>query len=331
MPRLPICACFLALFAAVGASQLSERCSAETEIYAGGGSWIPFMPDYEAGSIVNGGSVLERGLLTDNQSDLGVQFGLNGLHRIGNSSKKLEFDVGIGFIGEMTSSVNVDDPGAGGSVWFASLDGSGVINSADSESATLSLVSDVLHFNEYVGIRDSYYCPILGPVELGVGFAHMSFDQNFDFNALYSDGDRGRYLENLTTNYFGGELRGRVARRMRSHNVWLDVGLGLFNMDADYQGISEIRGSSSDDDLLNSSLEETAMTFDLAVMSECEIWGCTVRRGMSLKYLSDMPLIDHPMTEEVPAVPVSLRSRNSFFVGFNMEVLLYCGNLCCCR
>lgn len=331
VPRLTICACVFASLAAASGMLFVENCHAETEIFAGGGSWIPFLPDYEAGSIVNGGSVLERGLLTDNQSDLGAQFGINGLHRIGNSSRQLEFDLGVAFVGDMTSNITVDDPGAGGSVWFASLDGSGVIASADSENAVLSLDSDVLHFNEYVGIRDRFQCPILGPVELGVGFAHLSFDQNFDFNAVYSDGDTGRYLEDLTTNYFGGELRGRIARRMRSQNVWLDFGLGLFTMDADYQGVSEIRGTTTDDDSVNLNIEETAMTFDLAVMSECELWGCTMRRGMSLKYLSDMPFIDHPMTEVAPPEPVRLGSRNSFFVGFTLEVLLWDTCSCCCN
>ena len=316
MPRRSLCAYFLLAFALLGGPTPSVRCHAETEIFVGGGSWIPFRPDYEAGSIVNGGTVLERGLLTDNQSDLGAQFGLNGIHDIGGSTRQLEFDLGVAFVGDMTSSVNVDDPGAGGSVWFASLDGSGVIASADSENAMLSLDSDVLHFSEYIGIRDRYYCSFLGPVDLGLGFAHMSFDQNFDFNAVYSDGDTGRYLEDLTTNYFGGELRARLARKMRSHNVWLDLGLGLFTMDADYQGISEIRGTTTDDDLVNLNLEEFC--------------GCTIRRGMSLKYLSDMPVIDHPMTEEAPPEPVTLRSRNSFFVGYNIEVLLW-STCCCCN
>ena len=329
MPRLPICACFLVCLVAASGLSTPVDSHAETEIYTEYGSWIPFLPDYEAGSIVNGGTVLQPGLLDDNQTDIGVQFGLNGLHRLGNSSRKVEVDLGIAFVGEMDSTVNVDDPGTGGSVWFASLDGAGVIASADGESAVLSLESDVLHFREYIGIRDQFWVPRLGPVELGLGFSHMGFEQNFDFNAVYSDGDTGRYLEELTTNYFGGELRGRIMRRAHSKNVWMDFGLGLFTMDADYTGTSTIRGSSTDDDFGTLNIDETAMTFDLAVTAESELCGVTVRRGMWMKYLSDIPFIDHPMTEVAPPVPVSLDSRNTFFVGFNFEVLLWSCCDCC--
>ena len=93
------------------------------------------------------------------------------------------------------------------------MDGSDFISTVDGETANYSLASDVLHFSEYVGIRDRFRLSSRSRLELGVGLGHMAFDQNFDFNAVYSAGESGQYIEDLTTNYFGGELPGRYIRR----------------------------------------------------------------------------------------------------------------------
>ena len=88
-------------------------------------------------------------------------------------------------------------------------------------------------------------------------------------------------------------------------------------------------GGTFDTDQVALGIGETAMTLDMALRYDSEVCGVAVRPGINFKYISDMPFIDHPMTEVSPTIPVSLDSRASYFLGVNVEVfvLLRCRGL----
>lgn len=329
------CAWLVFLLAPVAFITSGQEAAGQTRLYFDGGTWIPFLPDYTAGSIVGpgGAPVIQRDLLADDQIDVGTQLGLTGFHHLNQSSTMLEVDLNIAGIGSMGAAGTFADPGAGQSVWLASLNGAGFISTLDGESATLRLDSDVLHYSEYIGLRDTFATRRLGDVELGVGFGHMGFEQSFQLDALITSGASGQYLEDLDTTYLGGEIRGRLRKNMGDYAILFDFGIGLYDMDADYQGISVLRntvGAVFDQDQVLLGIDDTAMTLDLAMKIDTQFHGVVMRPGIYFKYISDMPVINHPMTEEVPVpVPVSLDSDPGYFLGVNLEILLCCRNRCC--
>ncbi|MCG8450160.1 MAG: hypothetical protein MI725_11355, partial [Pirellulales bacterium] len=201
------------------------------------------------------------------------------------------------------------------------------------ESTTFTLDSDVLHYSEYIGFRDSFQTRRLGKVELGVGFGHMGFEQSFRLDALQTNNFSGQYLEDLDTTYLGGEIRGRLRRNRGNYSILFDFGIGLYDMDADYEGLSILRdggGTVFDTSQVQSSIDDTAMTLDLALKLNTQFHGVVVRPGVHFKYISDMPVINHPMTI-TPTVPVSLDSDPGYFLGVNLEILLCCRCDCCCK
>ena len=336
MHKMKFCAGFVFILAICTFLTSTNKAAAQTRVDFEAGTWVPFLPDYTAGSIVNSGfpSVVQADLFRDDQIDAGAQLGLNGRHHFGQSGKFVAVDLDIAGIGSMGSSGTFADPGPTQTVWLASLDGAGVIATPNGESASFSLDSNVLHYSEYIGIHDTFRLRRLGNLELGLGFGHMGFDQNFDLDAQLSNGASGRYVEQLNTTYLGGEIRGRLQKNMGDYSILLDIGLGLYNMDADYTGNSELRASGGgifDTDQVLLGIDETAMTLDLGLKVDTQFRGVVVRPGIHFKYISDMPVINHPMTEFIPAEPVELDSDPGYFLGVNLEILMCCRCNCCCK
>ena len=306
---------------------------AEYEVNLDAGMWIPFLPDYTAGSFVQGGVAQQTDLFVDDQTDLGTQIGMSGFYRRPGASARMVFDLELAGIGEMNSSGTFADP-TPGSVWFASLDGNSFLATSAGENATFTLDSSVLYNRQYVGLADVHW---LGgdsrrAVDLGFGFSHLGFDQEFTMNAQFETSGLGQYLEDLDTNYLGGEVRGSINRRHNGRDWILDFGVGFFNMNADYQGQSVLRGGGGaifDQDIVTDEIDEFAVTVDLALRLDGEVNGMTVRPGINFKYISDMPFINHPMTEVPLSDPVFLSTESGYFLGINVEILGCCG--CCCR
>ena len=134
----------------------SNPALAEFELDFDAGFWIPFLPDYTAGSIVQGGVAQQRDLFRDDQTDLGAQLGVSGFYRMPGAERRLEYDLELAGIGSMGSSATFADP-TPGAVWFASLDGIGFIATAAGQNATFSLNSDVLYNSQYVGLANTRF------------------------------------------------------------------------------------------------------------------------------------------------------------------------------
>lgn len=305
---------------------------AEYEVDFDAGLWIPFLPDYTAGSIVQGGVAQQRDLFRDDQTDVGVQGGLSGYVRLPKSGCRLDWDLGIAGIEGMGSTGTFADPNPG-TVWLASLDGNGFIATAAGENANFSLDSDVFFNRQYLGLGDTW---LIGgdrsrPIDLSIGFSHLGFEQNHNLNVAFDLGENGQYLEDLDTNYLGGEIRGSVNRQLNKHDVICEFGVGFFNMNSDYRGTSILNTGAAvfDTDTAVDEIDEFAVTIDLAVRLDTELCGVGVRPGVTFKYISDMPVINHPMTEVPLSDPVNLSTDSAYFLGVNVEVFLL--DHCTCR
>ena len=71
---------------------MNSRAFAELEVDFDAGFWIPFLPDYTAGSIVQGGVAQQTDLFRDDQTDLGTQLGLSGFYRMPGAERRIEYD-----------------------------------------------------------------------------------------------------------------------------------------------------------------------------------------------------------------------------------------------
>lgn len=321
----------LVLAAIFSFGSFGDQAFAEYEINVDGGFWIPFLPDYTAGSIVQGGIVQQPDLFRDEQTDLGTKLGLSGFYRNSGSSTRIEYDLALAGIDDMSSSATFADP-TPGSVWFASLDGIGRVQTAAGENASFTLSSDVLYNSQYVGLAETRWLhgDASRPIDIGFGFRHMEFEQEFVMNAQFETSGLGQYLEDLDTNYLGGEIRGSMNRRIHGRDWIFDFGLGFFNMNSEYQGQSILRGGGGvifDQDLVVDEIDEFAVAVDLALRLDGEVDGFRVRPGVTFQYISDMPFINHPMTEVPLSDPAFISTKAGFFLGINVE-FLFCGGCC---
>ncbi|MEM8944797.1 MAG: hypothetical protein AAGD11_06400 [Planctomycetota bacterium] len=298
------------------------------------GLWIPFLPDYTAGSIVQGSVAQQTDLFQDDQTELGAQVGLSGFVNRPGADTRIEYDFDLAGVGDMGSSATYADP-TPGSVWFASLDGSGgpaVLATAAGETATFTLDSSVFYNSQYVGLASTHFFhgQSRQPIELGLGFRHLGFDQEFALDAQFLN-ESGQYLEDLDTNYLGGEVRGSIQRVHHGRKWVFDFGVGFFNMNSEYYGQSYIRntvGTVLDNDVVVDEIDEFAVTLDLALRLDTEVHGMSVRPGITFQYISDMPFIEHPMTEVPNSVPAFISTDSGYFLGINVELAML---TCRCR
>ncbi len=306
-----------------------RNASAQSEIDVYGGLWLPFLPDYNAGSIVTngGGSVLVPNVFNDDQIDAGGQIGLRGLHRFLPTRTMVEFDVNIAGVDSMGSSSTIADPNAASTVWLSNLQGNAFLATPDGTSATFSLDSDVLHYSEFIGLRDRFDLRDwgLGLFDIGCGFSHLGFEQDFVLDvAPINGGLSGQYVEELDTHYVGGDIRSTFNQCWNGRWVRFDLNLGIYDMDGQYDGTSYFRnavGTVFDSARVIDELKKTAFTVDVGLRVDTNVRGVLVRPGIHLKYLSDMVSINHPQTN-VAAIPATLSTKEAYILGLNVEIML---------
>lgn len=285
------------------------------------GLWIPFLPEYTAGSIVNGGVPQQTELLQEDQSALGGQIGFKGFYHFAPTRTMLEFDLNFAGADSIASgSGTFADPGPTSNVLFTSGGGSLAQISSDGGSATISVDGDVIHHNQYIGLRDRFdLCDWgIGLFDVGFGFSHMAFDQHYTLTGQFGS-NVAKIDEDLDNDYIGSEVRSTIIRRIGRRNVMLDFDLGLYDLDGTYEAVSTFPGAS---DVANVSLKKTAFTLDVGLRTEVICRGVTLKPGINFKYISDMATIVHAPNVEVPAQPATLTTDAAFILGFNLELLL---------
>jgi hypothetical protein len=238
----------------------------------------------------------------------------------------LEVDLNVAGIPRMGSRETFADPGPPSTVWMANLAGNAFLATANGQTATFNLSSDVLNYSEYIGLRDRFdLCRYgIGLLDLGCGFSHMAYDQNHDLIGDYSSGLSGQYLEDADNDYYGVDIRSTITRSMGSRAVKLDLNFGIYDLDGSYDGTSIFRnagGTVLDTSRVIDSISKTAYTVDLAMRADAN-WGrVLVRPGISLKYISDMLSINHPQTIAA-ASPVSIGTDDALVLGINLQLML---------
>lgn len=305
-----------------------NRAAAQAEWTVSGGGWIPFLPEYEAVSVVGPGGVpvLRENVFSDDMVDLGGQLRLRGLYHFTGTRTILEAHASIAGLATESGSQSLAD-GIGSSVWMASLDGTDALSTPDTTSMSFGLDSDVFFNEQYIGLRDRFDLTDwgIGELTIGCGFHHMRFDQDFQFDAFVTDGSSGVYREELDSSFIGGQIVSTLSRRIFGHKVMLDTNVGFYDMNYDYDGRSRLFDATSvlrHSDRIRLDGTEGVTSLDLALRTDMVFSGVLLRPMVGMRYISDMPSIIHPQTNEAPAVPVSLTTESSYFLNFGLEILL---------
>lgn len=306
----------------------SSRLFGQSEWTVTGGGWIPFMPEYKAGSVVGPGGipVIADDVFRSDMVDLGGQLKFRVMHHFAPTRTFLEAHASIAGLETGSGSQTVADTGIGSSVWMASLDGTNFINSPDGGAISFGLDSDVMFTDQYIGLRDRFDLTDWGIGELiiGCGFHHMRFDQDFQFDAFVSDGRSGVYREELDSTFIGGMIVSTIQRRVFGRTFMLDANLGFYDMTYDYDGRTRLFDATNVQvhaDRVNLRGTEGVTSFDLALRTDFNMSGVLVRPTVGMKYISDMPSIIHPDTNALIA-PVRLSTESSYFLNFGLEILL---------
>lgn len=289
----------------------TSTATADLQISVDTGIWAPFLPDYDANSIVvnGGGTVLTPNLFNDDQADVGPTLGVKALYRLDKTNTWIEATAQFSNIESMGSNATVNDPGGTSTLWMASLDGTNVLNSPNGESFSMSLDSDVFYHTEYLGLRRKIRRNSNHVLSFGAGARFMRFDQDFNFTTAVSDGSRGQFVEGLTTDFIGGQVIAGCDSYFGQRRIMIDLGLGVYDMRAKYNGQTQLFNTGNTlfhNDNVTDTIHRAAVSFDVTVKTEWKFYYSTIRPGFQYTYISDMAHINHPQTISAPSVPASL-------------------------
>lgn len=298
---------------------------AQTELDITSGWWVPILPDYRAGSLVDGGNVLESNIFHDDQTSIGRSFGLKGFYAFENAPcHMLEGDLNFAFTGNTGATTTFADPGPTSSVWYATLDGLDFISTGSGENAVFSLDSDTIFYSGYLGYRKRV-CTSKGPLDIGAGFSYFAFEQDFVMNSNFNNELLGQYVEGLDTDFFGAEVRSTYTSPNYKIPLLFDCNVGFFGMNSNYEGRSGILDASTGAPLYQASesaeLNDFAFTLDVGVRGEKTFCDVLYRPGIAMKYISAMPQIEHPQSV-VSSGPVELSKDRAFILQSTLEIML---------
>lgn len=309
---------------ALGNALIEREATAQTQFNLSAGAWVPVLPDYNA--ALRGVDANPPGphasIFADDQTDVGAQLTIAGFYHFAPTRTLFESDLQIAGIGSMGSSAVFDDPGVGETIWFPSLDGNTSLTTADGESVAMNLDSDLFHVHKYTGLRDRFSLNWLGlgDITIGCGFSWMLFDQDFQADAQFGDGRRGQYIEDLDTNFLGGEFRGTLRQSIFGHTCYFDARYGIYEMDAEYYGVStahDAGGTLTNETHFSTGLTKTTSTVDLAVRTDLYVGGWLVRPTIGFKYFDDMAQIDHPTG--IGSGGTSISTDNAYIFNGSLE------------
>jgi hypothetical protein len=303
----------------------SESASAQLTLSATNGLWMPFLPDYEATSIVapGGGTVLTENLLDDDQSGIGPMSGLTAQYDIAGTETYLEANAYVANVDSMNADLAVSDPGPAGTVWMPALSGTTFLSTANGQSVDFSLDSEVFHHAEYVGVHRRVQLENC-LMTIGAGYRHLGFDQDFTLDGRYSSGFFGQYHEDLESDLDGALFTNGIQRRINGRWFKIESAIGVYRLDADYDGRTYFYDSGNNlifSDQVLSEIGETVTSYDVTVKTECYFQGLRVLPMLAFTILSDLPYIVHPQTEINFGPPVGLATRSASMLRAGVEIV----------
>ncbi len=238
------------------------------ELTASGGLWAPLMPAYKLGTAAGGGNAIR-----DDQDNVGGIVRLKAIRRFLGTRTSFELK---GFFADADSSsnsgvtaMNVPNPTSGANVPLA--------------GGAPSLKSQIQHYGGDIGLRDTWRTRF-GGLSAGAFFSYMAFDQDFDVNYSATD----LFRENLKSDFQGGKLLFGWDGSWRCHPTNLDLGVGFYDMNADYNVIGQsIPGQFA------TGLNKTVTTIETSLTTRSQIRNVQVGLTFGVMYISDMPQINH--------------------------------------
>ena len=226
------------------------------------------LPSYNLGTSAEGGSAFQ-----DDLDNIGSTGELKAVRRYLHTRTSFETRIfyGLSFSNQTQSpsDINVFNP----------IDGSG--NAFTGGSAHLG--GDLDYYGGDFAIKDTWQTRF-GGLSAGVAFSYFAFDQSFD-----ADYGRLRLLsEDLNSDFLGGKgvfgWEGFLFGRATS----LDLGLGYYDLDADYQfNGNAVAGN------LSKELSDQSGTIDLSMTTWTQIGRFYTGLSIGGMYISDMPTIQH--------------------------------------
>jgi hypothetical protein len=303
----------------------SQSASAQLTLSATNGLWAPFLPDYEATSIVapGGGTILTENLLDDDQSGVGPMAGLSAQYNISNTETYLELKAYVANADSMNADLTVNDPGPAGTVWMPALSGGSFLSTANGQSVDFSLDSEVFHHAEYVGVHRRVQLENC-LLTIGAGYRHLGFDQDFTLDGRYSSGFFGQYREDLESDLDGALFTNGVQRRINGRCYMIESAFGVYRLDANYDGRTYFFDSGNNlifSDQVLGEIGKTITSYDVTVKTECYFHGWRVLPMFAFTVLSDLPYIEHPQTEINFGPPVGLATRTASMLRAGVEIV----------
>jgi hypothetical protein len=303
----------------------SQSASAQLTLSATNGLWAPFLPDYEATSIVapGGGTILTENLLDDDQNGIGPMAGLSAQYDISNTETYLELKAYVANADSMNADLTVNDPGPAGTVWMPALSGGSFLSTANGQSVDFSLDSEVFHHAEYVGVHRRVQLENC-LLTIGAGYRHLGFDQDFTLDGRYSSGFFGQYREDLESDLDGALFTNGVQRRINGRCYMIESAFGVYRLDANYDGRTYFIDSGNNlifSDQVLGEIGKTVTSYDVTVKTECYFHGWRVLPMFAFTVLSDLPYIEHPQTEINFGPPVGLATRTASMLRAGVEIV----------
>lgn len=272
----------------LGQSTISDR---SWELTTGHGLWGVFLPDYELGTTGTGTAY------QDDLESVGYFTELKLIRRFLWTRTSFETNVFLGlsessFDGSVTN-VSIPNPLTGAANAFA--------------GDRPRMDSDADQYGFDFTLRDTWRTRF-GGLSAGCAFSYMAFDQEFDIDY----GATQLMGEELDTDFLGGKAvfgwDGCIFGRPSN----LDLLIGYYDMDADYQFIGQtIAGSDAQ------AFSRNATTIESYFTTRATLRGCQVGMKIGGMYISDMPVIRH-----TPSQRASIDSDDALTLTGMIEILL---------
>ena len=262
----------------------------------GAGSWVPILPSYDNLAVDRGEGGVSAAF-SESTSSWGARLQYQGFYHFAPTRTMIETRLSIAGAVDQTERASFV---SGSGEQFGLTTATGQLTPVGDMNAHFR--GDTIYGDQYIGLRDRFDLSRdlgwlglggrnWGKVDIGCGFSHKSFRQNFalsvDANAASTQLET---VEELDTDYVGGEVVATWTRRGFGRNWMLEASVGYFDLEIDYEGSTEIDGV--DFGSLQLNRDRDAITAMIGLKTEACFCGMLLRPSYQLEYFSDVGQIE---------------------------------------
>ncbi|MEM6980761.1 MAG: hypothetical protein AAF539_13955 [Planctomycetota bacterium] len=302
------------LIAAVAVSvQSASQAHAQFEWAITGGSWTAFLPEYQAvHSDVDNAIQLDA-----DQNDIGGRIQAHGFYHFEPTRTVLEMRASLA--GADIDGDSFSGLGTVGESFIFAIPGIAQIDTNAGQTLSASVRSRTIYNDAYIGLRDKFDLSDygLGPISLGCGFSHMNFDNDFntrfDIDTPLAIAYEGR--ESLQSSYIGGEIVGSMLSQFFGRDLVIDMGIGIYDLEADYEGqFTSVGAQVLADSSVTESFSDVAYQFKLSLTTVVKFAGVEIHPTTGIQYISSLPGIVHGVDSTT-----SIRDDDAFLLNGGWE------------